>query len=177
MRAVREFNVVPAVPAALAPLSELAFNLHWTWDRETQQLFESLDPGLWKSTGRDPLRLLAAISAARWAALAGNPDIVSATNAASERLRDAVEAPRWFQGRRDSPVGTGNGRDDHLGDAVAPVYREGLLAHVDEDDAERHIDEAERDERQDGQDDLGPAGDGHAAYTLSSAPERRTATR
>ncbi|NMD23959.1 MAG: glycosyltransferase family 1 protein, partial [Actinobacteria bacterium] len=105
MRAVREFNVVPAVPAALAPLSELAFNLHWTWDRETQQLFESLDPGLWKSTGRDPLRLLAAISAARWAALAGNPDIVSATNAASERLRDAVEAPRWFQGRRDSPLG------------------------------------------------------------------------
>ncbi|MFZ2441193.1 MAG: alpha-glucan family phosphorylase [Ilumatobacteraceae bacterium] len=105
MRAVREFNVVPAVPAALAPLSELAFNLHWTWDRETQQLFESLDPGLWKSTGRDPLRLLAAISAARWAALAGNPDMVSATNAASERLRDAVEAPRWFQGRRDSPLG------------------------------------------------------------------------
>ncbi|MBK8330821.1 MAG: alpha-glucan family phosphorylase [Acidimicrobiaceae bacterium] len=105
MRAVREFNVVPAVPAALAPLSELAFNLHWTWDRETQQLFESLDPGLWKSTGKDPLRLLAAISAARWAALAGNPDIVSATNAASERLRDAVEAPRWFQGRRDSPLG------------------------------------------------------------------------
>ena len=29
MRAVREFNVVPAIPESLASLSELATNIHW----------------------------------------------------------------------------------------------------------------------------------------------------
>ena len=70
MRAVREFNVVPAIPSALAGLTELAVNLCWTWDRETQALFEMLHPALWQSTGQDPLRLLAAIDPARWAELA-----------------------------------------------------------------------------------------------------------
>jgi len=105
MRAVREFNVVPAIPSALQALSDVAFNLRWTWDRDTQALFQELDPALWKSTGRDPLRLLAAITAARWAQLAADPAIVTATAAAAERLRDAVQSPRWFQGRTDSPLG------------------------------------------------------------------------
>ena len=105
MRAVREFNVVPAVPAALGQLTELAVNLRWTWDRETQALFEQLHPALWKSTGHDPLRLLAAIDAARWAELAADPNVVAATDAAAARLHDALHAPRWFQGRTDSPLG------------------------------------------------------------------------
>jgi starch phosphorylase len=58
MRAVRQFNVVPAIPPSLQALTELAFNLHWTWDRDAKALFERLDPVLWKSTGNDPLRLL-----------------------------------------------------------------------------------------------------------------------
>ena len=105
MRAVREFNVVPAIPTPLAALTEVAFNLHWTWDRQTQALFERLDPALWLSTGRDPLRLLAAISAPRWAELAHDAEIVAATTAAADRLHDAMSAPRWFQGRTDSPLG------------------------------------------------------------------------
>ncbi len=105
MRSVRQFNVVPAIPAPLQTLSEVAANLHWTWDRDTQALFEQLDPAAWKATGNDPLRLLASISAGRWAQLADDPHIVAAANAAAERLRDAIESPRWFQHRQDSPLG------------------------------------------------------------------------
>ncbi|MEO5901440.1 MAG: alpha-glucan family phosphorylase [Ilumatobacteraceae bacterium] len=105
MRAVREFNVVPAIPSVLGALSELATNVHWTWDRETQALFERLDPAAWERTGRDPLRLIAAITADRWQRLASDLSIVDATTAAAERLRDAIDSPRWFQGRTDSPLG------------------------------------------------------------------------
>ena len=105
MRAVRQFNVVPAIPPVLQALTELAFNLHWTWDRDTKALFEQLDPALWKSTGNDPIRLLAGVSEAEWAALAANPEIVAATTAAVERLHAAVDEPRWFQSRTDSPLG------------------------------------------------------------------------
>jgi starch phosphorylase len=46
-------------PDRLARLPELAYNLLWTWRPEAQRLFEQLDPELWKSTERNPVRLLA----------------------------------------------------------------------------------------------------------------------
>ena len=104
VRAVREFNVIPAIPAPLDELSNLASNLHWTWDRDTQRLFERLDPELWHSTGRDPLRLLAAITAPQWATLAADPEVVTAVAAAASRLADATTAGRWFQARTESPL-------------------------------------------------------------------------
>ena len=87
MRAVREFNVVPAIPEPLKGLSELASNLHWTWDRDTQSLFRTLDPELWQQCGRDPLRLLAAITATGWARLAADPEIVAAVDSAHTGMR------------------------------------------------------------------------------------------
>lgn len=105
MRSVRQFTVIPAVPSNLQTLTQVASNLRWTWDRDTQALFERLDPALWKATGRDPLRLLAAISAPRWAELSADETVVAAAQAASDRLHDAMESPRWFQGRADSPLG------------------------------------------------------------------------
>jgi glycogen phosphorylase len=105
MRAVRQFNVVPAIPATLHPLYELAANLHWTWDSETRALFRSLDPAAWKATGEDPLHVIAAVSPARWAELAADEATAAATAAAASRLHDAVTAPRWFQGRGGSPLG------------------------------------------------------------------------
>jgi glycogen phosphorylase len=104
MRAVRQFNVVPAIPPRLAALSSLANNIHWTWDRRTQDLFAQLDADLWESSGKDPLRLIAGITASRWAELAADPDIGSLTDAAADRLAQATTEPRWFQGRADSPL-------------------------------------------------------------------------
>jgi len=104
VRAVREFNVVPAIPESLQALSGLALNLHWTWDRPTQELFRSLDPDLWDQVGHDPTTLLARITAPRWAELAADPAMVDATRQAAQRLATAVEEPRWFQGRADSKL-------------------------------------------------------------------------
>ena len=46
------------IPPSLKRLPELAYNLLWTWRPEVQELFIRLDPGLWESTGRNPVRLL-----------------------------------------------------------------------------------------------------------------------
>ena len=104
MRAVRHFTVVPAIPPALESLRELATNLHWTWDRDTKQLFEQLDPATWAASGNDPLRLLASIEPERWAALAADDAIVEQTRQATARLTAAIGEPRWFQGRDGSPL-------------------------------------------------------------------------
>lgn len=104
MRAVRHFNVVPALPVEVADLAALATNVHWTWDRETQQLFSRLDPTSWKASGRDPLRLLSMITADRWAAIAADTSLVTDVATASNRLLMATTEPRWFQGRAGSPL-------------------------------------------------------------------------
>ena len=104
MRAVRQFRVIPAIPSALEPLRQLSTNLHWTWDRETQHLFERLDAEAWEASGHDPMRLLATIDPPRWSVLAADASIVEATNDAKARLDEALNGPRWFQGRHDSPL-------------------------------------------------------------------------
>jgi glycogen phosphorylase len=99
MRAVRQFNVIPAIPERLAALATLANNIHWTWDRRTQALFSRLDPLTWETGGHDPLRLIAAITAERWAEVAADPEIIALTDEAEARLSGAITEPRWFQGR------------------------------------------------------------------------------
>lgn len=101
---VREPRLPPRIPSALAALSVLTSNLHWTWDRDTQQLFRSLDPELWRSTGCDPLQLVAAITLERWQELADDAAIVTATHQAAQRLQTALTERRWFQERVDSPL-------------------------------------------------------------------------
>jgi glycogen phosphorylase len=103
MRAVRHFTVVPAVPEPLSALTELARNLHWTWDRETQHLFSRLDPDAWEEAGHDPVRLLALIENDRWDVLVRDELTVTATHAAKRRLDEAMTGRRWFQ-ERESPL-------------------------------------------------------------------------
>ena len=44
MRALRSFTVRARLPEALGPLQELAFNLRWSWDDRTRDLFRWVDP-------------------------------------------------------------------------------------------------------------------------------------
>src|SRR5215204_4521220 len=46
------------VPCRLERLPELAYNLFWTWQVETRELFRRLDPELWEVTQHNPVRLL-----------------------------------------------------------------------------------------------------------------------
>ena len=46
------------VPCRLERLPELAYNLFWTWQVETRELFRRLDPELWEATQHNPARLM-----------------------------------------------------------------------------------------------------------------------
>ena len=50
------------LPERLAKLDELSKNLWWCWNQEAIDLFESIDPALWKATKCNPLALLDKIS-------------------------------------------------------------------------------------------------------------------
>jgi starch phosphorylase len=70
MKALRSFTVRPSLPAELSALEELAFNLRWSWDDQTRDLFRWVDPDLWDASVHDPVRLLGLVPRERLDALA-----------------------------------------------------------------------------------------------------------
>ena len=48
MKALRRFTVRAHLPERLAALDQLSTNLRWSWDKPTQDLFATIDPGLWE---------------------------------------------------------------------------------------------------------------------------------
>src|SRR5678810_77876 len=53
------------LPKRLSRLSELAYNLWWTWQPEAARLFGRLDYDLWERLGHNPIRLLREIERSR----------------------------------------------------------------------------------------------------------------
>ncbi len=59
---LREFLVRPSIPPALSRMTELAYNLLYSWDPQIRALFRRLDPALWKACNRNPVLMLGRIS-------------------------------------------------------------------------------------------------------------------
>ncbi len=70
IRPIATVDVVPNLPAKLERLIELAYNLRWSWDHDTINLFRRLDRDLWEETGMNPLALLGGIAQERLLAAA-----------------------------------------------------------------------------------------------------------
>ncbi|MEV6139464.1 alpha-glucan family phosphorylase [Nocardia sp. NPDC051990] len=104
MKALRRFTVRAHLPERLAALGELSTNLRWSWHWATQDLFEELDPELWRELGHDPVRILGEVPAARLDELAADADYVGRVDAAAADLRDYLTRPGWFQRQTDEPV-------------------------------------------------------------------------
>ncbi|HEY0804852.1 MAG TPA: alpha-glucan family phosphorylase, partial [Pseudonocardiaceae bacterium] len=129
MRAVRRLTVRPSLPEPLAALGTLAANLRWTWHQPTRNLFADVDPQVWRDTGGDPLRVLAATTSDRLRDLAHDDTFRARCTQLADDLTHYLTAPRWYQGQPDLPP---------LPDAVAyfsmefgvtealPIYSGGL---------------------------------------------------
>ncbi|HET9077474.1 MAG TPA: alpha-glucan family phosphorylase [Acidimicrobiales bacterium] len=97
MKALRSFTVRARLPEALAPLQELAFNLRWSWDKQTRDLFRWVDPQIWELTFHDPVRLLGLVDRQRLDQLAADPAFMGFLSEMQAELRRYLERPRWFQ--------------------------------------------------------------------------------
>ncbi len=134
MRAIRRFTVRPVLPTNLAPLGELAGNLRWSWHPETQDVFAEVDPDLWDSTGRDPVKLLGAVGRERFDELATDEGFLQRLGAARADLEHYLTADRWYQRRVAADGGSGGPGPRAIGyfspefgiTAVLPQYSGGL---------------------------------------------------
>jgi starch phosphorylase len=97
VRAIRRFTVRPVLPAGLETLGQLSNNLRWSWHPETQDLFEAIDPDLWQSGGRDPVRLLGEVDSKRLSQLATDKRFLRRLELAHADLEHYLAHDRWFQ--------------------------------------------------------------------------------
>ncbi|MCP9620655.1 glycosyltransferase family 1 protein [Nocardia otitidiscaviarum] len=128
MKALRRFTVRAHLPERLSALTELATNLRWSWHGPTQDLFAALDPELWVEVGRDPVRMLGEVPAARLDEFAADADYVRRVDAGAADLRDYLTRPRWFQRQpeHDRPRGIAYFSMEFGVTEVLPNYSGGL---------------------------------------------------
>jgi starch phosphorylase len=90
------------LPERLRPLRELAYNLRWTWDRQTQDLFASLDASTWEDCEHNPLLMLQAVSLERLDQAATDPAFLARIDEAVQARRDTLNSDRtWFDQRAE----------------------------------------------------------------------------
>ena len=88
---VKEFLVRPALPAAIARMSDLAYNLLWSWNHSVRSLFRRLDPILWKNSGHNPVLMLGRVPQATLDRAAADPRFLAAYRSACERYATYLE--------------------------------------------------------------------------------------
>ncbi len=131
MKALRRFTVRAHLPERLSALARLSTNLRWSWDTATQDLFESIDPGQWARSGRDPVGVLGAVTPERLDQLAEDPEFLGRLDRLAAELDEYLTKPLWYQqlqASSDEPLPSGIGYFSmEFGVAeVLPIYSGGL---------------------------------------------------
>ncbi len=126
VKALRRFTVRATLPPQLAPLSDHVMNLRWSWHAETRELFEAMDPELWRACNADPVALLGEVSANRLAALSRDKRFLRTLSDLVEDLQEYLSAPQWYQRRGEGPAGIAYFSPEFGITEVLPQYSGGL---------------------------------------------------
>lgn len=74
---LKRIYIEPKLPQELAPLTDLAYNLWWSWNHEATALFRSIDPDKFASLNHNPVALLDNLDIAKARELSENKDFVA----------------------------------------------------------------------------------------------------
>jgi len=77
-------------------LSELALNLHWSWNHKSDQIWQSLDAELWEST-QNPWVILRTVSREKISTLLATPDFRQRLQECLRHNRKSFSEEGWFQ--------------------------------------------------------------------------------
>ncbi len=88
------------LPASLAGLDRLAYNLRWTWDRESRDVFRNLDAEAWRLTRHNPVQLLRQLDRETLRAAAEHDATIRSVEGALNRLDAYLQQRGQGNGRR-----------------------------------------------------------------------------
>lgn len=97
------FHVSPSLPDALQPLMDLAYNLRWSWDHDTVDLFRRMDRDLWETMNSNPVRMLGQIKQERLLDASNDEAILSHLDRVYHDLVDYLGEPKTWYLTRQKP--------------------------------------------------------------------------
>src|SRR4051794_8598294 len=119
---IREFLVRPALPESLSRMTELAYNILWSWEPLVRALFRRLDPALWRDCGYNPVLMLGRVSQATLQRAGSDPRYLSLYRLACEAYDAKTrKAPLQADGKLIAYFSAEYGLTECL-----PVYSGGL---------------------------------------------------
>ncbi len=97
-RPIYTYTVSPSLPAELASLHELAYNLLWVWDHDLMELLIRLDPDLWEKTNHNPVLMLGMISQERLNSASRDDALLAQLERGFERYKKYLDtSTTWFR--------------------------------------------------------------------------------
>src|SRR5918995_1362304 len=81
-----------SLPDRINGLGRLAFDLWWTWNQETREVFRRLDYPLWRLTEHNPVRMLHMVPPERLEQATRDPSFLAVYDAAVKNLDRALAA-------------------------------------------------------------------------------------
>ncbi|MGV3724221.1 MAG: alpha-glucan family phosphorylase [Actinomycetota bacterium] len=81
------------VPAALAGLATVAWNMAWTWLPDGDATFRDMDASLWEACGHNPRAMLEHLAPRRLTELAADPAFAARSEALAGRLAKYLQQP------------------------------------------------------------------------------------
>jgi starch phosphorylase len=101
-------------------------NLRWSWHHPSMDLFESIDPAVWKAVGHDPVQLLGEVSPERLAELSADADFLGRLAAIHADLQGYLTTPKWYQSLEGAPTSIAYFSPEFGITEVLPQYSGGL---------------------------------------------------
>lgn len=83
------------LPPALSELADLAVDLRWSWNHTSDQLWRTIDPEMWASTG-NPWLILEIVSHQRLQELAQDRDFLAELKRQTSARHESLSEKTWF---------------------------------------------------------------------------------
>jgi starch phosphorylase len=118
------YTVKPKIPAALAPLEEIAHNLWLSWNFDAVMLFIRLDYDVWMQSHQNPARMLGMVSQARYDMMGQDDSYLAALKFVHDRFEEYKNAEPWYSGERKNGIAYFS--MEYGMDVSLPIYSGGL---------------------------------------------------
>ena len=129
MYVFNRITVNPQLPKRIERLSEISYNLWWSWNTEFLRLFKELDIDLWERVDKNPVKFLKLVTQEKLEEAAENADFLKAYDKIVADFEDYMKSKNtWFSKKYP------NNRNDIIAyfsaeyglDQVLPIYSGGL---------------------------------------------------
>jgi glycogen phosphorylase len=97
------YTVIPSLPPNLEKLRDIAYNIHWSWNPDSRELFRRLDAELWDETNHNPIMMLGNISQSRLEEVSHDDGFKAHLDRIYNVLKNYLDEKTWFQ-KNDSDL-------------------------------------------------------------------------